>query len=79
MARQTRLKYTEEIKSYIWDRHQQGDAIRAIGRAIDRTSSSIHGQLALTGGIRPPSRWREETGVTRNDLSQSVYPSARGL
>ena len=30
MVYRTRLKYTEEIKSYIWDRYQQGDAIKVI-------------------------------------------------
>ena len=53
MAYRTRFKYTDEMKFYIWDRYQQGDAIKAIARSFDPTSSSIHQQLALTGGIRP--------------------------
>jgi IS30 family transposase len=58
MAYRTRLKYTEEMKSYIWDRYQQGDAVKSIGRYFDRPTSSIHRQLAVTGGIRPPRRKR---------------------
>ena len=58
MAYRTRLKYTDEMKSYIWDRYQNGDAIKAIARTFDRPSSSIHRQLAITGGIRPRERQR---------------------
>jgi hypothetical protein len=53
MARRSSLKYTDEIRSYIWDRYQLGDSVTSIGRSFDRSSSSIHSQLARTGGIRP--------------------------
>jgi IS30 family transposase len=56
MAHRTRLKYTDEMRSYIWDRYQLGDSIKSIGRSFDRSSSSIHQQLARTGGIRPRER-----------------------
>ena len=52
MAHRTRLKYTDEMRSYIWDRYQLGDSVKSIGRSFDRPSSSIHKQLARTGGIR---------------------------
>ena len=58
MIYRTRLKYTDEQKSHIWDRYKQGDAVKAIARDFDRTSGSIHGQLAVTGGIRPRERRR---------------------
>jgi hypothetical protein len=58
MARRTRLKYTDEMRSYIWDRYQLGDSVKSIGRFFDRPSSSIHKQLARTGGIRPRERKR---------------------
>ena len=58
MAHRRHLKYTDEMKSYIWDRYQQGDAVKAIARSFDRPSSSIHRHLAVTGGIRPPERRR---------------------
>jgi len=61
MARRTRIKYTDEIKSYIWDQYQLGESISAIGRHFDRSSSSIHQQLARTGGIRPAERKRSPT------------------
>ncbi len=40
MAYRTRLKYTDEMKSYIWDKYQQGDPIWSIARFFDRPSSS---------------------------------------
>ncbi len=58
MAYRTRLKYSDSMKSYIWDKYQQGDSICSIARSFDRPSSSIHGQIAQTGGIRPPQRTR---------------------
>ena len=75
MAYLTRLKYTDEIKSYIWDRYQQGDALKAIGRSIDRSSSSIHGLLSRTGGIRPRERKRSSQALSlaeREEISRGL-------
>ena len=51
MAYRTRIKYSAEQKSELWDRWQRGESLRAIGRIFDRHSSSIFGQLSPTGGI----------------------------
>jgi IS30 family transposase len=75
MAYRTRIEYTDELKSYIWDRYQQGDAVKAIARSFDRPSSSIHRQLALTGGIRPPDRKRRSQYLTleeREEISRGL-------
>jgi len=75
MARRTRLKYTDEMKSYIWDRYQQGDAVKAIARSFDRPSSTIHQQLAVTGGIRPPDRKRSSNCLSleeREEISRGL-------
>ena len=58
MAHRSRLKYTDEMRSFIWDRYQIGDSVKSIDRSFDRPSSSIHNMLARTGGIRPPERRR---------------------
>lgn len=58
MAHRTNIKYTDEMRSYIWDRYKKGDSIWSIARSFDRPSSSIHLQLSRTGGIRPPDRKR---------------------
>ncbi len=75
MARRTRLKYTDEMRSYIWDRYQQGDAVKAIARAFDRHTSSIHRQLSISGGIRPPDRNRPPRCLTlaeREEISRGL-------
>ena len=75
MTHRTRLKYTDEVKSYIWDRYQQGDALKAIGRSCDRTSSSIHGLLSRTGGIRPRERNRASQALSlaeREEISRGL-------
>jgi IS30 family transposase len=75
MVHRTRLKYTDEVKSYIWDRYQQGDALKAIGRSCDRTSSSIHGLLSRTGGIRPRERKRSSRALSlaeREEISRGL-------
>lgn len=56
MPRKTRLHYTDEMKTYIWERYNSGDSVRSIAWSFDRSSSSIHGYLS---GTRPPERRRE--------------------
>jgi len=59
----------------MWDRWQQGESLTSIGRAFDRPSSSIFGQLAPTGGIRPPQRIRSKLALSlseREEISRGV-------
>ena len=75
MVYRTRIKYTDELKSYIWDRYKQGDAVKAIARSFDRSSGSIHRQLALTGGIRPAERKRSSRCLSlseREEISRGL-------
>jgi len=75
MTYRKRLIYTEEMKSYIWDRYQQGEAVKSIGRYFDRPTSSIHRQLAVTGGIRPPRRKRSTRCLSlteREEISRGL-------
>lgn len=75
MARRTNIKYTKEMRSYIWDRYQAGDSVWSIARSFDRPSSSIHSQLSLTGGIRPPERKRSVSCISmaeREDISRGL-------
>ncbi len=58
MTYRTRINYTAQQKSEMWDRWQRRESLNAIGRAFDRPSSSIFGQFAPTGGIRPVQRKR---------------------
>jgi IS30 family transposase len=75
MVYPTRLKYTDEMKSYIWDRYQLGDSVWSIARTFDRSSSSIHSQLTRTGGIRPTKRKRSSRSLSlgeREEISRGL-------
>ena len=65
-----RIKYTDEMRSYIWDRYRAGDAVKSIARTFDRSSSSIHNQLTRTGGIRPPERKRSSRCLSLEDREE---------
>ena len=59
----------------MWDRWQRGESIKSIGRAFDRPSSSIFGQLAPSGGIRPSPQRRSRLALTlceREEISRGV-------
>ncbi len=75
MTYRTRIKYTSEQKSEIWDRWKRGESLKEIGRAFDRGSSSIYGQVSPTGGIRPSPRRRSDLALTlseREEISRGI-------
>jgi IS30 family transposase len=75
MVRRSNLIYTEEMKSFIWDRYKAGDSVWSIARSFDRYSSSIHGYLSRTGGIRPPERKRHNRCLSlgeREEISRGI-------
>ena len=75
MVYRTRRKYTDEMKSFMWDRYQKGDSVWSIARSFDRSSSSIHGQLARSGGIRPADRKRSPWSLSleeREEISRGL-------
>ena len=75
MAHRPRIKYSPAQKADIWDRWQRGESMCSIGRVFDRYSTSIYGQLARTGGIRPPPRRRSRLALTlpeREEISSGI-------
>ena len=75
MNYRTRTKYSPKQRAEMWDRWQRGDSLNEIGRAFDRPSSSIFGQLSPTGGIRPPPRKRSPIALTlseREEISRGL-------
>jgi len=75
MTYRTRINYTAAQKTEMWDRWQRGESLKAIGRVFDRPSSSIYGQLATSGGIRPPVRQRSRLALTlceREEISRGI-------
>jgi IS30 family transposase len=67
MKQRTRIYYTEAQKAEMWDHWQKGESLHAIARLFDRGHSSVHGILAETGGIRPPSRKRSRLALTLSE------------
>ena len=82
MARKSRIHYTDELKSEIWNNYKQGDSLWSIARSIDVSSISIdvssisiYRQLAPTGGIRPPPRKRSRLALNlaeREEISRGI-------
>ena len=75
MTYRTRINFTAEQKTQLWDRWQRGESMNAIGRAFARSSSSIFAQLAPSGGIRPPPRQRSRLALTlseREEVSRGI-------
>ena len=75
MAYRTRINYSPKQKAEIWERWQRGESLNEIGRAFDRPSSSIFGQLVPTGGIRPSPRKRSRLALNiseREEISRGL-------
>ena len=75
MKYRTRICYTEEQKTLMWDRWQRGESLHSIARLFDRGHSSIQRILAQTGGIRPSQRKRSSRLLTleeREEISRGV-------
>ena len=81
MKYRTRIYYSEEQKSLMWDRWQKGDSQEKIAQLFDRTHGSVARILRRTGGIRPPNRTRSRRTVSlaeREEISRGVV-SGRSL
>ncbi len=75
MKYRTRIYYTEEQKTLMWDRWQEGESLTSIARLFDRHHSSVGGILKETGGIRPQPRRRSRRALTlseREEISRGV-------
>ena len=84
MARNVRRGFTTAEKTELWDRWQQGESLKSIGRAFGKDSSSIIFQLSPHGGIRPERRQRSRLALTlseRETVSRglAVHRSMRSI
>jgi len=67
--------FTAAEKSELWDRWQNGESLKAIGRAFGKPSSSIYFQVSPYGGIRPRPRRRSRLALTlveREEISRGI-------
>lgn len=64
MSQRTRIYYTAEQKSLMWERWKKGDTLHDIGRLFDRGHSSVQRILQETGGFEPRERKRSCRSLT---------------
>ncbi len=70
-----RAHFTETEKARIWDRWQRGNSLHKIARLLNTSYTSVHRNLALTCGIRPPQRNRSRLALTlaeREEISRGL-------
>ena len=79
MKYRTRIYYTEEQKSQMWDRWQKGESLHAIARLFDRNHGSIAGILSRAGGIRPRPRIRSRLSLTLSEREDASRGLSAGL
>ena len=75
MAYRSRICFTNQQKSEIWDRWQRGESMSSIGRSFDWNSSFIHPLIARAGGFRPAERKRSRFALTlaeREEISRGL-------
>src|ERR1700710_2872599 len=72
-------KITAAESAEIWDRWQRGEALKLIGRAFGRYSSSIFAHLKPTGGIRPVPRRRAVRVLSLAEREEISRGLARGV
>jgi len=73
--RRKRRFFTAAESAEIWDRWRKGEGLKSIGRVFDKPSSSIFNHLAISGGIRPPSRRRSRLALSlaeREEISRGL-------
>lgn len=74
MKYRTRTYYTDAQKAVMWERWKKGESLQQIAQLFDRSHGAVHGILAVTGGIRPPSRCRSRLALTlveREEISRA--------
>jgi hypothetical protein len=75
MTQGKKVEVSAAQRADIWRRWKAGESLHGIGRAYDRTSSSIHLLLSHHGGIFPAVRQRSAQALTlgeREDISRGI-------
>ena len=71
----TRRGYTLADLDEVWIRWKRGESLKAIGRVLGKEGSSVYGQIAPYGGIRPRPRTRSKRAlslVEREEISRGI-------
>ena len=81
----SRIWFTPEQKTELWERWKQGHSISAISRALERRNKTgVQRIVALHGGIAPPPRQRAASALKleeREEISRGIAAgrSIRGI
>lgn len=78
MARLGRPGLSDAQRRELWERWKAGDSISDIGRALFKNPGSVHGVLALGGGIYRPARKRAASALSAHDREQISRGLAAG-
>lgn len=70
MPRTGRPGLTHRQKRELWHRWKEGQTLSEIGRALNKHAGSVHGVLAVTGGIEPRSRKRSIRAFQLSDREE---------
>ena len=71
----TRRGYTAADLDEVWIRWEGGESLKAIGRVFGKEGSSVYGQIAPYGGIRPCPRSRSKRALSlaeREEISRGI-------
>ena len=79
MSYRTRINWTAQQRSEMWDRWQRGESMSSIGRLFDRDSSSVFAVLSPSGGIRPKPRKRAALSLSLSERETISRGIVRGL
>jgi len=75
MPRTGRPGLTHREKRELWHRWKAGQTLSESGRALNKHAGSVHGVLAVTGGIEPRSRKRSTRALQlheREEISRGI-------
>jgi len=70
MPRTGRPGLTHREKRELWHRWKAGQTLSEIGRALNKHAGSVHGVLAVTGGIEPRARVRSSRVLGLRDREE---------
>ena len=79
MVRRRGPRLTAAQKAEVWRRWRQGESLNAIGRALGRIPKMVRYEVARTGGIPPPARYRSRLALTLVERETISRGLVRGI
>ena len=79
MPRTGRPGLTHREKRELWHRWKAGQTLNEIGRALNKHAGSVHGVLAVTGGIEPRPRKRSSHALQLHEREEVSRGLGRGF